>query len=64
MPFMLLGIEIILLPAYLVFDDDFLDLVALTDGINHFKTINHFAKTGVHTIQVRGIVTGVADKKL
>ncbi len=40
----------------LVFYNDLLNLVSLTNGINHFKTVNYFSKAGVHAVQVGCIV--------
>ena len=43
---------------------DLFDPVALADVVDHLKSFHYLAKTGMHAVQVSGIVAGMADKKL
>ena len=49
----------------LSFDDhNFLNLVSLTDGINHFNTLINFSETGMVTVEVGSVSSAVADEEL
>jgi hypothetical protein len=45
-------------------DDHLGHFIALTNGINHFKSFNHFSKTSVVAIEVGSVFAAVANEKL
>ena len=49
---------------FLFVDDDLFDFVALSDGVDYFKAFCYFAKTGMVSVEVLGVGSAVADKKL
>jgi hypothetical protein len=48
----------------LVVDDDFVHLIALTDGINYIQTLHNPAEAGMIAVEVCGIFPAVANEKL
>lgn len=48
----------------LLVDDHRLNLIALTDIVDHIQAFHHFAEAGVVAIKVGGIVAAVADEEL
>ena len=47
-----------------LYNNNLLDDVSLSDLVDHFQSLVNFAEAGVLAVQVSGIATAVADKKL